>query len=118
MELFFFHFVSRFWLVIMYWIVNIFALFYIWLTLNKLNSNNTNNKNNNNNNFYLHWLIAKKACEATKEQKDVVSNWSHLNLRHHNFGFHLSNTVDLFNVVTACALVVPVVVAVGKDIQE
>ena len=48
----------------------------------------------------------------------MVSNWSHVNLRRHNFGFHLSNTVDLFNVVTACALVVPVVVAVCKDIQE
>ena len=25
-------------------------------------------------------LLSKKACEATKEKKDVVSNWSHLNL--------------------------------------
>ena len=50
----------------------------------------------------------------------MVSNWSHLNLRRHNFDFHLSNTVvavDLF-VVIAAAVVVPVVVAVGKDIQE
>ena len=70
--------------------------------------------------FYLHWFIAKKAYEATKEKKDVISNWSHLNLRRHNFDFHLSNTVvavDLF-VVIAAAVVVPVVVAVGKDIQE
>ena len=51
----------------------------------------------------------------------MVSNWSHLNLRRHNFVFHLSNTVlavDLFIVVAAAAaVVVPVVVAVVKDIQ-
>ena len=32
----------------------------------------------------------------------MVSNWSHLNLRRHNFDFHLSNfvlAVDLFVVV-------------------
>ena len=52
----------------------------------------------------------------------MVSNWSHLNLRRHNFVFHLSNTVlavDLFIVVVvaaAAAVVVPVV-AVVKDIQ-
>ena len=67
-------------------------------------------------------LSPKKAYEATKEKKDVISNWSHLNLRRHNFDFHLSNTVvavDLFVVVVAAAaVVVPVVVAVGKDIQE
>ena len=67
-------------------------------------------------------LSPKKTCEATKEKKDVISNWSHLNLRRHNFDFHLSNTVvavDLFVVVVAAAaVVVPVVVAVGKDIQE
>ena len=67
-------------------------------------------------------LSPKKACEATKEKKDVVSNWNHLNLRCHNFDFHLSNTVlavavDLFAVIAA-AVVVPVVGAVGKDIQE
>ena len=65
-------------------------------------------------------LSPKKACEATKEKKDLVLNWSHLNLYRHNFDFHLSNTVvavDLF-VVIAAAVVVPVVVAVGKDIQE
>ena len=58
--------------------------------------------------------------EATKEKKDVVTNWSHLNLGRHNFDFHLSNTVlavDLFVVVAAAAVVVPVVVAVVKDIQ-
>ena len=64
-------------------------------------------------------LSPKKACEATKEKKDVVSNWSHLNLRRHNFDFHLSNTVvavDLFVVVVAAAAVVaPVAIAVGKD---
>ena len=70
--------------------------------------------------FYLHWFIAKKAYEATKEKKDVISNWSHLNLRRHNFDFHLSNTVvavDLFVVAAVAAVVVPVVVAVVKDIQ-
>ena len=56
-------------------------------------------------------------CEATNEKKDGISNWSHLNLRHHNFHFDLCNTVvavDLFVVVAAAALVVPLVVAVGK----
>ena len=51
----------------------------------------------------------------------MVSNWFHLNLRRHNFDFHLSNTVlvvDLFAIVAAAAaVVVPVVVAVVKDIQ-
>ena len=39
----------------------------------------------------------------------MVSNWSHLNLRRHNFDFHLSNfvlAVDLFVVVAAAAVVV------------
>ena len=65
-------------------------------------------------------LSPKKACEATKEKKDVL-NWPRLNLRPHNFDYHLSNTVvavDLFVVIAAAAVVVPVVVAVGKDIQE
>ena len=53
----------------------------------------------------------------------MVSNWSQLNLRRHNFDFHLRNTVvvvDLFVVdaAAAAAVVVSVVVAVGKDIQE
>ena len=51
----------------------------------------------------------------------MVSNRPHLNLRRHNFDFHLSNTVvavDLFVVIAAAAVVVPVVVAVGKDIQK
>ena len=56
----------------------------------------------------------------------MISNWSHLNLPRHNFDFHLCNTVvavDLFVavaavVIAAAAVVVPVVVAVGKDIQE
>ena len=55
----------------------------------------------------------------------MVSNWSHLNLRCHNFDFHLSNTVvavDFFVVVAVvvvvAAVVVPVVIAIGKDIQE
>ena len=76
-------------------------------------------------NFTCTDLSPKKACEATKKKKDVVSNWSHLNLRCHNFDFHLSNTVvtvDFFVVavivVAAAAVVVPVVVAVAKDIQE
>ena len=66
-------------------------------------------------------LSSKKAYGATKEKKDVVWNWPHLNLRRHNFDFHLSNTVmavDLFVVGAAAAVVVLVVVAVGKDIQE
>ena len=66
-------------------------------------------------------LSPKKACEATKEKKDVVSNWSHLNLHCHNFDVHLSNTVvavDLLVVVAAAAVVVLVIVCVGKDIQE
>ena len=69
-------------------------------------------------------LSPKKAHEATKEKKDVISNWSHLNLRRHNFDFHLCNTVvavDLFvvvAVVVAAAVVVPVVVAVGKNVQQ
>ena len=73
--------------------------------------------------FYLH-LLPNKAYEATKENKDVISNWSHLNLRRHNFDFHLCNTVvavDLFvvvAVVVAAAVVVPVVVAVGKNVQQ
>ena len=32
-------------------------------------------------------LLSKKEFEATKEKKDVISNWSHLNLRRHNFDF-------------------------------
>ena len=78
--------------------------------------------------FYLIKLISftctdlspKKAQEATKEKKDVISIWSHLNLRRHNFDFHLSNTVvavDLFVVAAVAAVVVPVVVAIAKDIQ-
>ena len=66
-------------------------------------------------------LSPKKAHEAIKEKKDVVSNWSHLNLCRHNFDFHISNTVvavDLFVLVAAAAVVVPVVVAVGKDMRE
>ena len=66
-------------------------------------------------------LSPKKACEATKEKKDVVSNWSHLNLHCHNFDVHLSNTVvavDLLVVVADAAVVVLVIVCVGKDIQE
>ena len=54
----------------------------------------------------------------------MISNWSHLNLRRHNFDFHLCNTVvavDLFvvvAVVVAAAVVVTVVVAVGKNVQQ
>ena len=63
-----------------------------------------------------------EACEATKDKKDVVSNWSHLNLRPHIVDFHLSNTVmsvDLFViiVVAAAAVVVSVAAAVGKNVQ-
>ena len=67
-------------------------------------------------------LSSKKVYESTKEKRDGISNWSHLNLRRHNFDFHLSNTVvavDLFVVVVAAAaVVVPVVVAVGKNVQQ
>ena len=70
-------------------------------------------------------LSPKKAYEVTKEKKDVVSNWSHLNLRRYNFDFYLYNTVvavDLSVVVAvvvaaAAVVVVPVVVAVGKNVQ-
>ena len=51
----------------------------------------------------------------------MVSNWPHLNLRRHIFDFNLSNAVvavNLFVVIAAAAVVVPVVVAVGKDMQE
>ena len=55
----------------------------------------------------------------------MISNWSHLNLRRHNFDFDSCNTVvsvDLFVVVAivvavAAVVVVPVVVAVGKNVQ-
>ena len=47
--------------------------------------------------------------------------WSHLNLRRHNFDFHLCNTVvavALFVVVAVvAAVVVPVVVAVSNNVQ-
>ena len=57
----------------------------------------------------------------------MVSNWSHLYLRRHNFDFRLCDTVvavDLFVAVAvvvaaaAAAVVVPVVVAVGKNVQQ
>ena len=54
----------------------------------------------------------------------MVSNWSHLNIRRHNFNFHLCNTVvavDLFAVtvvvVAAAAVIIPVIAAVGKNVQ-
>ena len=58
-----------------------------------------------------------------RSKKDVVSNWSHLNLRRHIVDFHLSNTVmsvDLFVivVVAAAAVVVSVAIAVGKNAQQ
>ena len=55
----------------------------------------------------------------------MISNWSHLNLRRHNFDFHLCNTVvtvDLFAVVAvvvvAAAAVFPIVVVVAKNVQQ
>ena len=56
----------------------------------------------------------------------MVSNWSYLNLLRHNFDFRLSNTVVVVDllivaivvVAAAAAVVAPVVVAVGKGIQE
>ena len=77
--------------------------------------------------FYLQWFIAEERYEAAKEKKDVISNWSHLSLRRHNFDFHLCNTVvaiDLFVVVAvivvaaAAAIVVPVASAAGKNLQQ
>ena len=58
-----------------------------------------------------------------RSKKDVVSNWSHLNLRRHIVDFHLSNTVmpvDLFVIVViaAAAVVVPVAATVGKNVQQ
>ena len=38
-------------------------------------------------------LSSKKVYESTKEKRDGISNWSHLNLRRHNFDFHLSYTI-------------------------
>ena len=72
-------------------------------------------------------LSPEKVYETTKKKKDVVWNWSHLNLRRQNFGFYLRNTVvavDLFVAVTvvavvaAAAVVVHVVVAVGRNVQQ
>ena len=55
----------------------------------------------------------------------MISNWSDINLRRHNFDFHLCNTVvvaDLFVVlavvVAAAAVVFPVIAAVGKNVQQ
>ena len=60
-----------------------------------------------------------------RKKKDVISNWSDINLRRHNFDFHLCNTVvvvDLFVVaavvVAAAAVVFPVIAAVGKNVQQ
>ena len=58
-----------------------------------------------------------------RSKKDVVSNWSHLNLCRHIVDFHLSNAVmsaDLFVivVVAAAAVVVSVAIAVGKNVQQ
>ena len=50
----------------------------------------------------------------------MVLNWCRLNLRRHNFDFGSSNTVvavDLFVAVVTVAVVVPVIVALVKDIQ-
>ena len=55
----------------------------------------------------------------------MISNWSHPNLRRHNFGFHLCNTVVAVNlfvvaavVTAAAAVVVPVAVAVSKNVPQ
>ena len=56
----------------------------------------------------------------------MTSNWPHLNLCRQNFDFHLCNTVvavDLFVVAVvvvaaAAAVVAPVIVAVGKNVQQ
>ena len=70
--------------------------------------------------------MPKKAHEATKKKKDVISNWPYLNLPLHKLDFHLCNTVvavDLFvvvNVVVAvlAVVIVPDVVVVGKRPQD
>ena len=61
-------------------------------------------------------LSPKRAYEATKEKKDVISNWSYLNLRRHNFDFHLCNTVVA--VAIAAAVVFIPVVDVDKNVQQ
>ena len=72
-------------------------------------------------------LPSKKTYEITKEKKDVISNWSHLNLCFHIFGFHLCDSCGCWFVVVAVAfvvagaaavVVVPVVAAVGKNVQQ
>ena len=69
-------------------------------------------------------LSPKKSYEAIKEKTGVISSWSHLNLCRHNFDFHLYNTfatVNLFiavAVVAAATVVVPVIVAAGKNVQQ
>ena len=78
--------------------------------------------------FTCNDLSPEKVYEPKKEKKDVVSNWSHLNIRRHNFGFYLCNAVvavDLFVAVmvvavvaAAAAVVVHVVVAVGRNVQQ
>ena len=42
-------------------------------------------------NFTCTDLLPKKAYEATKEKEDMISNWSHLNLRRDSFDFHFCN---------------------------
>ena len=73
--------------------------------------------------FYLHWFIAEKSVWSNKgkERRDfeLVSSKSLSS----QFDFHLCNAVvvvDLFVVVAAAAtaVVVPVVVAVGKNVQQ
>ena len=62
-------------------------------------------------------LSPKKSHEAIKERTDVIWNWSHRNLRRHNFDFHLCNTVatvDLFVVITVVAVVAVVVAAAAE----
>ena len=77
--------------------------------------------------FYWHWFIAEKSVWSNKGKERCDFNWVHLNLRRHNFDFHLCNTVvaiDLFVVVAvivvaaAAAIVVPVASAAGKNLQQ
>ena len=68
---------------------------------------------------FLFDLLVSKSCLFSLIN-EFLYDWSHLNLRRHNFDFHLYNTVavvTLFVFVTVAVVVVPVVVAVGKNVQ-
>ena len=69
--------------------------------------------------FYLHWFIVEKSVWSNEGKGRCGLELASSKFRRHNFDFHSSNTVvavDLFVLIAAAAVVVPVVV-VGKDIQ-